>query len=160
MSDQSSTAGGFESHPFLQPLSERHRMLLASGARPFTAAAGIILARQGTQADSFYLVQSGHVALTAGGTSGVELPITTVGPGEVVGWSWLIPPYRWQFTCRAVDDVRGIAFNTEWLREMCERDYSLGYDVLRQLVTVMATRLTATRRQLTELQHHRGPSST
>jgi CRP-like cAMP-binding protein len=152
MTATSNLAGIFASHPFLNDLSERHRMLLASGARPFTAAAGTLLAREGTAADSFFLVQSGHVGVSAAEKLAKEMPITTVGPGEVIGWSWLIAPYRWQFTCRAVDQVQGIAFNTEWLRDLCEQDYALGYQLLRQLIGVLSTRLTATRRQLSELQ--------
>ncbi len=42
------------------------------------------------------------------------------GPGEVVGWSWLVPPHQWQFDCRAIDAVRGLAFDAEWLREAAE----------------------------------------
>jgi hypothetical protein len=60
-----------------------------------------------------------------------------------------VPPHRWQFNGRPVQEVQGIAFNAQWMRDLCERDYSLGYQLLRQLVAVMAERLAATRRQLT-----------
>lgn len=154
MSDHNPAPGVFGIHPFLAALGERQRMMLAAGAKPFTAAAGMVLAQQGMQADTFYLIESGHVALSANGFLGQEMPITMVGPGEIIGWSWLIPPHVWQFNCRAEDEVRGIAFNTEWLRDLCERDYSLGYAVLRQLVAVMASRLTATRHQLCTMSGH------
>jgi CRP-like cAMP-binding protein len=140
----------FRSHEFLQGLSHRHLMLLASGARPFTAAAGEYLAREGETARSFYLIQSGHVTLAAGGPQG-SVEVQTVGPGEVVGWSWLVPPHRWQFEARARDAVAGIAFDAEWLREKCAQDYQLGYLLLQHLLTVLAGRLAATRRKLTEL---------
>ena len=90
------------------------------------------------------------MALSVTTPRGEEVPIQNVGPGEVVGWSWLVPPHRWQFNGRPVQEVQGIAFNAQWLRDLCERDYSLGYHLLRQLVAVMAERLAATRRQLTE----------
>lgn len=75
------------------------------------------------------------------------MPIQTVGPGEVVGWSWLLPPYRWQFDGRAVDAVEGVVFDGAWLRQQCEQDHELGYSLLRQMVAVISSRLAATRLQ-------------
>jgi CRP-like cAMP-binding protein len=138
-------------HEFLRGLSERHRMILASGARPFTAKPGQVLAQEGERTHAFFLIRSGNVALESMFPDGDGLLIQTVGPGEVVGWSWLVPPHVWQFRCRAVDDVEGISFEAEWLRDLCERDQSLGYHLLKQLVTVMAQRLAGTRRHLAEL---------
>jgi CRP-like cAMP-binding protein len=147
MSDEG-LLGTFASHEFLRGLDRRHLMLLASGARPFTAVPGELLAHEGETAKAFYLIQSGHVALSAraGGRGNVE--VQTVGPGEVVGWSWLVPPHRWQFEARAKDAVAGLAFDAAWLRQQCEEDHQLGYYLLRHLVTVLAGRLAATRRKL------------
>lgn len=145
--------GAFGSHDFLGSLSERHRMQLASGARPFSAAAGEVLAREGETARSFYLIQSGHVVLSAQAGPRGSVPVQIAGPGEVVGWSWLVPPHRWQFEAKAKDAVQGLVFNAEWLRDQCENDHHLGYLVLRYMVTVLAGRLAATRRQL--LEQHR-----
>src|SRR5579885_1585512 len=106
----------FAQHEFLSGLSERHRMLLASGARPFTAKAGHVLAQEGESTHAFFLIRAGHVALESMSPSGEDgRLIQTVGPGEVVGWSWLVAPHQWQFCCRAVDDVEGVSFNAEWL---------------------------------------------
>jgi CRP-like cAMP-binding protein len=148
----------FAQHDFLQGLSDRHRMLLASGARPFTAKPGELLAREGETANAFYLIRSGHVALDSATAGGDRLLIQEVGPGEVVGWSWLVPPHRWQFSCRAVDAVEGISFEAQWLRDLCECDASLGYHLLKQLVLVITQRLASTRHHLVELPrgtHHR-----
>lgn len=143
----------FASHEFLHDLSERHRMLLASGARPFTAKPGEMLAREGETAHAFFLIRSGRVALESGNKGGAHLVIQEVGPGEVVGWSWLIPPHHWQFSCRVVDAVEGISFEAQWLRDLCERDSSLGYHLLKQLVLVLTQRLASTRRHLAGQQH-------
>ena len=143
--------GTFASHAFLSGLSERHRMLLASGVRPFTAAPNELLAREGETAKTFFLIQGGHVALALHTPDRGAVPIHTVGPGEIVGWSWLVLPHRWQFDCRAVDPVQGLAFDAEWLREKCEQDQELGYHLLKQLVAVIANRLAATRLQLLDL---------
>jgi CRP-like cAMP-binding protein len=143
--------GTFAGHAFLRGLSERYLMALASGAKPFTAAAGELLAREGEPARAFYLIQVGHVALGLHTPDRGVVTVQTVGPGEVLGWSWLVPPHRWQFDCRAADEVRGLAFDADWLREKCEQDHELGYQLLKQLVTVIASRLAATRLQLLDL---------
>jgi CRP/FNR family cyclic AMP-dependent transcriptional regulator len=156
MSD-SSIVNLFAQHEFLRGLSERHRMILASGARPFTAKAGQVLAQEGQRTHAFFLIRSGNVVLESALPGGDGLLIQSVGQGEIVGWSWLVPPHVWQFRCRAVDDVEGISFDAQWLRDLCERDESLGYHLLKQLVTVMAQRLAGTRRHLVEL--YRSPRS-
>jgi len=132
-------------HPFAQGLAEPHRELLAAGCKPFRHAAGEMLAREGEVAGAFYLIRSGHVALgTHLGERGA-VPIQTVGAGEVVGWSWLLPPYRWQFDARAEDAVEGLAFNAAWLRGECERDRDLGYHLVKQLLAVAAARVASAR---------------
>jgi CRP/FNR family transcriptional regulator, cyclic AMP receptor protein len=143
--------GAFASHDFLGSLSERHRMLLASGARPFTAALGQMLAKEGEIAKDIYLVQQGQVSLTITTPHRGVVSIHTVGPGEIVGWSWLVPPHYWQFDCVATEAVQGLAFDGTWLRHQCEQDYELGYHLLKHIVTVVANRLASTRTQLLDL---------
>jgi CRP-like cAMP-binding protein len=143
MTDQG-ILGTFAGHAFLRGLDDRHLMNLASGARPFTASAGKYLARQGEEATAFYLIQSGHVDIQARRSDG-PVTVQTVGPGEVVGWSWVIPPHRWQFDCRAADTVQGLSLDAEWLRDLCERDHELGYHLLKHLLAVVASRLAASR---------------
>jgi CRP-like cAMP-binding protein len=144
-------SGASAGHTFLDGLSERHRALLASGSRPFSAGPGELLAREGETATTFFLIQAGRVALDLHAPGRGVTSIQTVGPGEVVGWSWLVPPHRWQFDCRAVDAVRGLAFDGRWLREKCEQDHELGYQLLRQFVAVLANRLAATRVRLLDI---------
>jgi CRP-like cAMP-binding protein len=151
MTDQG-IVGTFAGHDFLRRLGDRYLMLLASGAKPFTAAAGEYVAREGQPAKAFYLIQSGHVEIGAHTAKCGVAVVQTVGPGDVVGWSWILPPYRWQFDARAVDTVGGVAFDAEWLREKCERDHELGYHLLTQLLAVIAGRLGSTWRQLAEMQ--------
>jgi CRP/FNR family cyclic AMP-dependent transcriptional regulator len=134
-------------HPFLQGFGEQHRIRLASGVRSLSAAPGEYLAREGESAQAFYLIQSGRVAIGTHLAERGAVPIQTVGPGEVVGWSWLLPPYRWQFDARAIDAVQGLVFNADGLRQQCEQDHELGFHLLRQLVAVIASRLAASRVQ-------------
>jgi CRP/FNR family transcriptional regulator, cyclic AMP receptor protein len=139
--------GAFAGHAFLRGLSQRHLLALASVARPFTTAAGQYLAREGETAHAFYLIQSGHLALETRSPERGQVSVQTVGPGEVVGWSWLVAPYRWQFDCRAVERAQGLALDGAWLRERCELDHEFGYHLLKHLVAVIAGRLAAARRQ-------------
>jgi CRP/FNR family cyclic AMP-dependent transcriptional regulator len=146
---QQSILNTFAGHAFLQPLKERHLMVLASGAEPFTAVPREFLAREGESATRFYLIQSGHVGIgTAKADSSDLLLVQTVGPGDVVGWSWLVAPYHWRFECWAMDKVEGIFFDAEWLREKCEQDTELGFSLTKHLLAVLAHRLEATRFQL------------
>jgi CRP-like cAMP-binding protein len=138
----------FAGHAFLRGLNHRHLLALASGARPVIFAPNEYLAREGETARAFYLVQSGHVAVQARGPNHRPVRVQTVGPGDVVGWSWIVPPYRWQFDCQAVETVRGLMFDAQWLRERCEQDQQLGHSLLQHLVAVISARLAATRRQL------------
>ena len=141
----------FDSHPFLSAIPDRLRMLLATGARPFTAEPNEFFAKEGDSARAFYLIQSGRASLETRDPKRGVVRIQSVQPGEVVGWSWLVPPHRWQFDCRAEDPVQGLAFDAEWLREKCEQDHELGYHLLKQLVAVIANRLAATRLQLLDI---------
>jgi CRP/FNR family transcriptional regulator, cyclic AMP receptor protein len=141
----------FTAHAFLDGLNERHRALLTAAAKPFSAESGEIFAREGDPAHAFYLIQEGHVALDLHMPDRGIVPIQSIAPGEAVGWSWLIPPHRWQFDCRAIDDVRGLSFDAQWLRHQCEQDHELGYFLLKKLLTVVAKRLAATRLQLLDI---------
>jgi CRP-like cAMP-binding protein len=145
---ESKILGNFANHAFLRGLSQRHLMTLISGARPFTAAPGELIAREGDPARAFFLIQGGHVAIEAHFSDQNSRRVQTVGPGEVVGWSWIVPPHRWRFDCRAVDTVQGLSFDASWLRQQCEEDYQLGYHLLSHLVDVIASRLAATRAEL------------
>src|SRR5690348_11769888 len=92
----------FASYGFLSSLDDRCLMDLASGARPFAVATGGFLGRQGQPANAFYLIQSGNLRAGREGDDGeIPDPIMTIGPGGAVGWSWLIPPHKWQFSCKA-----------------------------------------------------------
>ena len=141
----------FLGHGFVQGLSERHRSVLAAAAKPFKAAMGEMLAREGEAAKCFYLVQAGHVVLGLPTPDRGVLPIQTVGPGEVVGWSWLVPPHRWQFDARVIDTVQAVALNALCLRGKCDEDHELGYQFLQRLVAVISGRLAGTRLQLLDM---------
>jgi CRP/FNR family cyclic AMP-dependent transcriptional regulator len=135
--------GALASHPFFEGVDDRLLTLLTSGAQPFRFKTGEYLGKFGDPANDFFLVQRGRVSVLAVGVGQRE--VYRVKPGEVVGWSWVVPPYRWQFTCQAVEDVSGIRFNADWLRRRCDEHHELGYVITRHLLSVVANRLAATR---------------
>ena len=137
--------GAFGTHAFLDGLSDRHLMGLASVVKPFAIGPGEFLARKEHGANAFYLIQSGHVEIGNHTDDGEFSPIAEVGPGEAVGWSWILPPYRCPFDCRAADSVQGLSLDAEWLRKQCETDHELGYHLLKHLLAVVASRLASTR---------------
>ena len=113
--------------------------------------AGDMLLRDGEPADRFFLVRHGRVALEIAAPGGAPLLIDTIADGEVVGWSWLFEPYRWQFDARAVDPVAAVAFDAACLRGKCDADHELGYQLMRRMTALAVSRLQATRLQLLDV---------
>jgi CRP-like cAMP-binding protein len=132
-------------------LSAAHLELIAGCGQNTGFEAGAYLFREGGQADTFYLLRHGRVMLETFVPGRGALTVETVDEGDVVGWSWLFPPYRWHFDARALDAVRAIAFDGACLRRKCDDDHSLGYELLGRFSPVMLERLQATRLQLLDV---------
>ena len=109
------------------------------------------LARQGDPADQFYLIREGRVAISFPAPQGGNITIETVDEDDIVGWSWLMPPYEWQFDVTAVQPVRAIAMDGKCLRGKCEENHELGYMLLKRFAGIMAQRLEAARLQLLDI---------
>ena len=112
------------------------------------------LFREDDPADTFYLVRRGRVALSTHVPARGDVTIETIEPGEIVGWSWLFPPYTWHFDARAVEDVGAVAFDGACLRGKCEADHALGYELMRRFAQVMIDRLQHTRMLLLDVYGH------
>jgi CRP/FNR family cyclic AMP-dependent transcriptional regulator len=138
-------------HPFLEGLSKTHLQVILGCASSRRFPDGACLMHEGDVANTFYLIRSGRVALETDLNARGTLRIQTVGPGEVLGWSWLISPFRWHFSAYAVSDTRVIALDGECLRRKCENDHDFGFEMLRRLAQVMEHRLESTRLQLLDL---------
>jgi CRP/FNR family transcriptional regulator, cyclic AMP receptor protein len=124
---------------------------LAGCARTAGWEEGELLFREGEAADTFYVVRRGRVALELFIPNRGPLTVETIEAGEVVGWSWLFPPYRWHFDGRAVAPVRAIAVDGACLRGKCDDDPGLGYELMRRFSQVMLERLQATRLRLADV---------
>ncbi len=135
-------------HPFLEGLSPHQLRLLHDNAILIQFNAGELIFREGDPANRFYLIHSGKVALESrAGENGHRL-IQALGPGEVLGWSWLFPPYFWHLDARALEPTDAVFFYGTPLRDECEADHDLGYELLKRMAGIVISRLQATRRQL------------
>jgi CRP/FNR family transcriptional regulator, cyclic AMP receptor protein len=137
--------------PFFAEMSEKHRAVLAGCATNVHFDAGEFLVLEGKHAETFFIVRSGNVAVEMAAPTRGSVTIETLGDGDVLGWSWLIPPYTWRFDARAVTPVSAISFDALCLRQKCEADPAFGYEVLRRFTEIIAQRLTATRMQLMDV---------
>lgn len=140
-------------HPFLCGMSEHHIRLLADAAMRTRFEANQIVFTEGEQANRFYLIEHGSVVLESKLKSGQAIVIDTIGDGDLIGWSWLFPPYVWHFTARAAQPTSAIFFYGTVLREYCEKDHSLGFELLKRMSEVMTRRLQLSRRKLLESYH-------
>jgi CRP/FNR family cyclic AMP-dependent transcriptional regulator len=137
-------------HPFFEGLSEEHLDTVLGCASNVRFAEGTALIREGEVADRFYLIREGRAALEVDIPGRGSFRVHTVGPGEFLGWSWLISPYRWHFTAIAVADTLAIAMDGACLRKKCDDDPKLGYAMLKSLSQIMEHRLEAMRLQLVD----------
>jgi len=136
-------------HPFLLGISPPHIHLLADCAMRSKFTAGQIIFRKGETANRFYLIEDGKVALESTAGDAV-VRIDEVGPGNLLGWSWIFPPYMWHFDARAIEPTTAIFLYGTMLREYCELDPALGYELFKRMSEVMMRRLQAARVRLSE----------
>jgi CRP/FNR family transcriptional regulator, cyclic AMP receptor protein len=137
--------------PVFAGLDDRYAEQLAGCSQTIGFEAGESLFREGEPADVFYVVRRGRVALELFVPGRGALTIETVDAGEVVGWSWLFPPYTWHFDARASAPVRAVAVDGACIREKCDRDPGLGYELMQRFSAVLLERLNATRLRLADL---------
>jgi CRP-like cAMP-binding protein len=138
-------------HPFLQGLDRCYLQMMVGCAINTRFNAGDFLFREGDEANKFYLLREGKVRLELNTAGRASIAIQTLAAGEVVGWSWLIPPYRWRFDARAVEPTRAFAMDGVCLRQKCEEDHDLGYVLQKRICQMVTQRLQSTRRVLLEI---------
>lgn len=129
-------------------MSEHQMKLMTDCAMTSQFETGEIIFRAGEKADRFYLIEEGEVALESTLDGGAAVVIDTVRSGDLLGWSWLFPPYVWQFTARVVQPTTALIFYGTMLRQYCDRDHSLGYQLFKRMSEVMTRRLQAARTRL------------
>jgi CRP/FNR family transcriptional regulator, cyclic AMP receptor protein len=133
---------------FFKDMDPHSLEVIAGCASTARFAADDWIFQEGEDATRFYLIRSGKVALKAFVPGRGEVTIQTIEPGDVLGWSWLLPPYHWHFGARALELTRAIAFDGECLRMKAESDHDLGYELFKRFSQKIIERLQATRLQL------------
>lgn len=136
------------------PPEGRDRMIAA--AREVSFPAGARLFREGERADRFWIVRTGAVTLDMAVPGRRPVTVETLGPGDLVGWSWLIPPYTWHMGAEALSPVRALEFDAWQVREMCEADPVLGRAVAVRVAEMIGHRLQQARTRILDLH---GPHS-
>ena len=142
-------------HPFLAGMSSTQLALLIDCAMAGDFDAGEVILREGEMANRFYQIESGKVVLESGEEFGEPVVVGTIGAGDLLGWSWMFPPYVWHFTARAIERTKAIFFYGTILREYCEKNHALGYELFKRITPVMLRRLQAARKKMLSI-HARG----
>ncbi|MGI9666401.1 MAG: Crp/Fnr family transcriptional regulator [Acidimicrobiia bacterium] len=135
----------------LSELSDDHFALLDSVASGVSFGAGDTVFRVNEPANRFYLVTSGTIALQIAGGARPSITIETLGPGAMLGLSWHVAPYRWQWTARSVDDSTLAEFDANQVLSACEQDPALENALLRVIAGETGRRLQNVRLQLLDL---------
>jgi len=138
-------------HPFVAGLSPAQIKLLAHGAAEARYDEDEVLFHEHEEALNFYLLVEGSVAIRIHVPHLGPIPIQTITAGQVLGWSWLIPPYKWQFDARAFTQVTAVLIKADYLRGLFDQNPELGYQFLKRINHVLAERLQATRLQLLDV---------
>jgi CRP-like cAMP-binding protein len=139
------------SHPFFAGLNADAMRLIAGCASNVHFAEGEFLFEEGHEANQFWVIRRGRVAMQLESPGQGAIVTDTMDEGEVVGWSWLVPPYRFFADGRAVTPVSATALDGACLRGKCEADPELGYQLLKRVTSVMYQRLQSTRIRLLDL---------
>ncbi len=138
-------------HPFCKNLEHGYLQLLVGCASNVLFRPDEKIFRMDEQSDRFFLIRSGKIAIELYVPVRGSVTVETLSEGEVVGWSWLIPPYRSTFGARAVELTHAIGIDGKCLRGKCESDHNLGYELCKRVAPILVHRLEATRLQLLDL---------
>jgi len=138
-------------HPFFAGMKDEHVALLVGCAKNAVYKAGQFVFREGDDADSFFILRHGKVVVETFVPNRGPIAIQTREAGEVLGWSWLVLPYRWRFDARAVELTRAVVLDGKCLRDRLDKDHDLGYELMKRFSVLIAQRLEATRLQLMDI---------
>lgn len=137
--------------PFFEGMERRLLQELAACAANVRIDAGHYIFREGEDANHFYVIREGKVAVMMMTPTRGAVTIQTLESGDILGWSWLVEPHRWRFDARALEPTKAVALNGTCLREQCAADDKLGHELFRRFAGVIAKRLEAARLQLLDV---------
>ncbi|NND89921.1 MAG: Crp/Fnr family transcriptional regulator [Granulosicoccus sp.] len=135
-------------HEFFAGLNADFMAFLTSTASEIQAEQGDVLFQQGTNAQQFYVLRHGEIAVQVPAMLGPALRIQTLRENQLLGWSWLIPPYRWNFQALALEDSVLLKFDGSLILAHCEEDPKFGYELIKRFAGLMSERLDAARQKM------------
>ena len=138
-------------HPFFKGLEPKYLKIAVGCASNVVFEPEQIIYREGDPADRFFLIREGKIGLEINVPHRGPVTLQTINAGEILGWSWLMPPYKWRFTSRVYERVRAIALDGACLRKKCDEDHALGYEFYKRFADIIVQRLQATRLQLLDV---------
>jgi len=134
-----------QSHKAFSGLASEHIAVLADHAEETTVGAGALLFKQEDPAEHFYILLEGSIEVEVPSIMGPALIVQTLGKDDILGWSWLIPPFKWTFEAKAHKESRVLAFDGKALLQQCEEDNDFGYALMKRFAGLMSERLHAAR---------------
>lgn len=146
--DRESIDEYLSTHVFFSDLDDKSKKTLAESADVLQIKQGEVLFQPGASSDKFYLLLTGQVSVRVPALMGPALEIQTLNPDQVLGWSWLIPPYRWSFQAMAVEDSELLEFDGKRILANCEEDSDFGYHLLKIFAGLMSERLDKARQKM------------
>lgn len=138
-------------HPFFKGLKPEYLQFITGCASNVRFDTGSYIFHEGEDASQFYLIREGKVALELFAAQHGPITIETIEAGEVLGWSWLFPPYRWHFSGHVFEPTHAIALDGKCLRAKGEENHDLGYELMKRVAQIMMERLQATRIRLLDI---------
>ena len=138
-------------HPFFEDLDDSYLKLVTGCAANVKFDAGQFIYKHNEAADQFYIIRQGKVALEICPPGKMPVTVQTISEGDILGWAWLVPPYRWYYDAQAMEMTRAISLDGKCLRKKCEDDKNLGYELLKRLLPVIGKSMEATRMQLVDV---------
>lgn len=135
-------------HPFLEGLEPQHFEFIASCSRETNFEVNQYILREGEESDQFYLICEGRVVLRSSCPGRHYTTIHTLESGDIVGWSWLIPPHHCQFSAQVTRPTKAITIDGKCLRDKCEQDHDFGYELQKRLGAVIGEMLEMTKMRL------------
>lgn len=139
-------------HAFFHGMTPEHLAVLTEGAKATEFKAGDVLFQEGEPANQFFLIESGKIALETHEPANGTVLVQTLGSGDVLGWSWLFPPFAWHYQARAIEPATVLVLSGGHLLVTAERNHDFGYELMKRVAQIVIRRLQATRKQLLALQ--------
>ena len=154
--DKNEIESVLKGHNFFRDLAPAQLSAIADCTSEIQYNAGDYIFKEGQPSEQFELIRSGEVALEIFAPGKGPVVIQTIGENAILGWSWLVPPYKKQYDARVVKLVRALVFDGKRIRALCEQDPKLGYELLKRFSKIMSDRLWAARIQILDVYAKNG----